>query len=46
MNDKRTEQLNAELKAQKSFIMEQLYVMQKMIEDLKGQKATPNDSVV
>ena len=40
------EQLNAELKALKSFIREELYVMKKMIEDLQGQKATPNHSVV
>ena len=46
LKDKRIEQLNAELKALKFFIREELYVMKKMIEDLQGQKATPNHSVV
>ena len=46
MKDERIEQLNAELKALKSFIWEELYVMKKMIEDLQGQKATPNHSVL
>ena len=36
----------AELQALKSFIREELYLMKKMIEDLQGQKATPNHSVV
>ena len=40
------EQLNGELKALKSFIKEKLHVMKKVIEDLQGQKATPNNSIV
>ena len=46
LKDERTKQLNSELKALKSFIMEQLYVMKKLIENLRGQKTTPNHSVV
>ena len=46
LRDERIEQLNAELQALKSFIREELYLMKKMIEDLQGQKATPNHSVV
>ena len=46
LKDERIEQLNAELKALKSFIREELYLMKKMIEDLQGQKSTPNHSVV
>ena len=46
LKDERIEQLNAELKVLKSLIREELYVMKKMIEDLQGQKATPNHSVV
>ena len=46
LKDERIEQLNAELNPLKSFIREELYVMKKMIEDLQGQKATPNHSVV
>ena len=46
LKDERIEQLNAELQALKSFIREELYLMKKMIEDLQGQKATPNHSVV
>ena len=34
-----------ELKALKSFIREELYVMKKMIKDLQGQEAPPNHSV-
>ena len=45
LKDERIEQLNAELKALKSFIREELYLMKKMTEDLQGQKATPNHSV-
>ena len=36
------EQLNAELKALKFFVSEELYLMKKMIEDLQGQKSAPN----
>ena len=46
LKDERIEQLNAELKALKSFIRKELYVMKEMIEDLQGQKATPSHSVV
>ena len=46
LKDKQTEQLNAELKALKSFIREELHVMKKIIEDLQDQKTTPNYSVV
>ena len=46
LKDERIEQLNAELKALKSFIREELYLMKKMTEDLQGQKSTPNHSVV
>ena len=46
LKEERIEQLNAELKALKSFIREELYVMKEMIEDLQGQKATPSHSVV
>ena len=46
LKDKRIEQLNAKLQALKPFIREGLYFMKKMIEDLQGQKATPNHSVV
>ena len=46
LKDKRIEQRNAELKALKSFAMEQLYVIRKLIENFQGQKATPNHSVV
>ena len=38
--------MNADLKDLKSFIKEELYVMKKMIQDLPGQKATLNHSVV
>ena len=46
LKDERIEQLNTELKALKSFIKEELYLMKKMIEDLQGKKSTPNHSVV
>ena len=46
LKDEWIEQLNAEAKALKSFIKEELYLMKKTIEDLKGQKATPNHSAV
>ena len=46
LKDERIEQMNAELKSLKSFIREELHVMKKMIEDLQGQKATPNYAVV
>ena len=45
LKDERIEQLNAELKAFKSFIKEEIYLMKKVIEGLQGQK-TPNHSVV
>ena len=45
LKDERIEHLNPELKALKSFTREELYVMKNMIEDLQGQKATPNHSV-
>ena len=38
--------LNAEVKAVKSFIAERLYVIKKSIEDIKGQENTPNISVL
>ena len=34
--------MNAELKDLKSFVMEELNLVKKMIEDLQSQKATPN----
>ena len=46
MKDEQNEQLNAELKDLKSFIVEQPYVMKKVIEDLQGQKLAPSHSVV
>ena len=46
LKDERIEQLNAEPKAFKSFIREELYVMKNVIEDLQGQKTTPNYSVL
>ena len=46
LKDERIEQPNAVLKALKTFIWEGLYVMKKIIEDLQGQKTTPNHSVV
>ena len=36
--------LNAEVKALKSFVVEQLYVIKKSIEDIKCQESTPNSS--
>ena len=43
LKDERIEQLmNAELKDLKSFVMEELNLVKKMIEDLQSQKATPN----
>ena len=45
VNDTKDEQiynLNAEVKALKSFIVEQLYVIKKSIEDIKCQKSIPN----
>ena len=38
--------MNADLKAFKSFIRGELHVVKKMIQDLPGQKAIPNHSVV
>ena len=46
LKDGRIEQLNVELKALKSFISEELYLMKKMIEDLQDQKTTQNHSIV
>ena len=46
LKDELIEHPNAELKALKTFIREELYVMKKIIEDLQGQKTTPNHSVV
>ena len=48
INDKKDEQinnLNVEVKALKSFIVEQLYVIKKSIEDIKCQKSIPSSSV-
>ena len=45
LKDERIEQLNAGLRAFKSFIKEEIYLMKKVIEGLQGQK-TPNHSVV
>ena len=36
--------MNAEVKALKSFIVEQLYVIKKSIEDIKCQESIPNSS--
>ena len=47
VNDTKDEQiynLNAEVKALKSFIVEQLYVIKKSIEDIKCQGSIPNSS--
>ena len=47
VNDTKDEQiynLNAEVKALKSFIVEQLYVIKKSIEDIKCQESIPNSS--
>ena len=46
LKNQRTEQLSAELKALECFNREELNVMKKRIEDLRGQKVTPNHSVV
>ena len=46
LKDERIEQPNSVLKALKTFIWEGLYVMKKIIQDLQGQKTTPNHSVV
>ena len=47
MKDEQINNLNAEVKALKSFIIEQLYVIKKSIEDFKGQENIPNsDSAV
>ena len=46
LKDKRIEKLTAELKEFKSLIREELYVMKKMIEGLKVEKAIPKYSVV
>ena len=46
LKDERIEQLNAKLQALKPFIRKELYFMKKMTEDLQGQKATPNHSIV
>ena len=42
MKDEQINNLNAEVKALKSFIIEQLYVIKKSIEDFKGQENIPN----
>ena len=47
VNDTKDEQiynLNAEVKALKSFIVEQLHVIKKPIEDIKCQEGIPNSS--
>ena len=47
VNDTKDEQiynLNAEVKALKSFIVEQLYVIKKSIEDIKCQESIQNSS--
>ena len=47
VNDTKDEEinnLNAEVKALKSFITEQLYVLKKSIEDFKGQENIPNSN--
>ena len=47
VNDTKDEQiynLNAEVKGLKSFIVEQLYVVKKSIEDIKRQESIPNSS--
>ena len=46
LNTPLIKQPNAEFKPLKTFVMEQLYVMKKMIEDLQGQKVTRNHSIV
>ena len=49
VNNKKDEQinnLNAEVKALKSFIIEQLYVIKKLIDDVKGQESISNSSVL
>ena len=49
VNDTKNEQinnLNAEVKALKSSIIEQLYVIKKSIQDIKGQENIPNTSVL
>ena len=46
LNTPLIKQPNAELKPLKSFVMKQLYVMIKIIEDLQGQKVTRNHSIV
>ena len=43
-NDEQIYNLNAEVKALKSFIVEQLYVIKKSIEDIKCQGSIPNSS--
>ena len=44
MKDEQINNLNAEVKALKSFIIEQLYVIKKSIEDFKGQEDIPNSN--
>ena len=49
VNDTKDEQinnLNAEVKAVKSFIIEQFHVIKKSIEGIKGQENIPNSSVL
>ena len=45
MKDEQINNLNVEVKALKSFIVEQLYVIKKLIEDIKCQKSIPSSSV-
>ena len=45
LKGKGIEQLSEELKALKSFVREDVYVIKKIIEDLQDQKAAPNHSV-
>ena len=45
MKDEQINNLNVEVKTLKSFIVEQLYVIKKSIEDIKCQKSIPSSSV-
>ena len=44
MKDEEINNLNAEVKALKSFVIEQLYVIKNSIEDFKGQENMPNSN--
>ena len=44
--DEQSDNLNAKVKALKSFIIEQLYVIKKLIENFKCQENIPNNSVL